>query len=86
MLRICSGNPRRDCNEKPDLKEEIGASETSVDFPTEGYVHISTPLNAGISTSLSVKMYFISEKYWCIFGVLQKIGVDWFRQQDQWVR
>jgi len=61
---------KKDCNVKPDLKEEIGASEASVDFLTEGYA----------------QMNFNLENILFIFGVLQKIGVDWFRQQDQWVR
>lgn len=30
-------------------------------------------------------MNFILDNFLLIFAVLQKIGVDWFRQQDQWV-
>ena len=82
-VRDCSGNPflffgggkrkeknKKDCNEKPDLKEEIGASEASADFPTEGYAHISTSLN--------VEMNFILGNYLFIFGALQKLGLTGF--------
>ena len=49
----------------------------SGDFPNEGYAHTLT--------LLSVKMILILELFLFIFVVLQKHGVDWFRQQDRWI-
>ena len=37
------------------------------------------------STTLIAKMNLILELFLFIFAVLQKHGVDWFRQQDRWV-
>ena len=53
---------KKDCNVKPDLKEEIGASEASADFPTEGYAQLN----------------FILGNYLFIFGALQKLGLTGF--------
>ena len=45
----------------------------------------STSLSAKAWSSRSVKMIGILEYILFIFAILQKHGVDWFRQQDQWV-
>ena len=55
---------------RPERGKSVrSALAESDDFPTEGYA----------------QMILILELFLFIFVVLQKHGVDWFRQQDRWV-
>ena len=78
------GKNKKDCNEKPDLFWKLVLASAKTNFPKKDTPHFDFAQCRNFDFA-QCKNEFYLRILFVYLCALTKIGVDWFRQQDQWV-